>query len=131
MSKDIIEDFDNQEIDNLKIKIQKIKSIEGCLLFHLTGTIDTFNSEQFNNKINMLIDQGFIKLIFHCGNIDYISSTGIGSFTSFLESVTKKDGEIVIINLQSKNYQIFQNLGFTSFFEFGDNLEDAIAFINK
>ena len=57
--------------------------------------------------------------------INYVSSTGIGAFTSFLKEVNKQGGGICLMNLQSKVYEVFQLLGFTSFFTIVDSIDLA------
>ena len=72
-----------------------------------------------------------MNLIFNCSNLNYVSSTGIGSFTSFLKLVKAKNGDIVLLNIQSKVYEVFQLLGFSQFFNIKEGIEDAIQHFNE
>ena len=63
--------------------------------------------------------------------MDYVSSTGIGSFTVFLKAVKAKGGDIVLLNLQPKVYEVFQLLGFANFFTIHDALNTAIEFFKN
>ena len=72
----------------------------GCLILFLTGYIDTYNSNFFQKKVTRAIEQGYIRLIFHCGGLNYVSSTGIGSFTAFLKAVKPRGGDIVLLEIQ-------------------------------
>ena len=96
----------------------------------LTGYIDTYNSNYFQKRVAKAIESGFIKLIFQCSGLNYVSSTGIGSFTAFLKSVKPRGGDLVLLEIQSKVYEVFQLLGFSQFFNIKDNLEDSIGFFN-
>ena len=69
-----------------------------------------------------------LRLIFNCGGLNYVSSTGIGSFTAFLKAVKPRGGDIVLLEIQPKVYEVFQLLGFSQFFNIKDNLEEATAF---
>ena len=80
------------------------------------------------NALESAIDAGFIRLIFNCGGLNYVSSTGIGSFTAFLKAVKPRGGDIVLLEIQPKVYEVFQLLGFSQFFNIKDNLEEATAF---
>lgn len=128
---DIVSGFDDEKDDSLKIRLQKVDSAEGCLVLFLTGYIDTYNSNFFQKRVAKAIDAGFIRLIFHCGGLNYVSSTGIGSFTAFLKSVKQRSGDLVLLEIQPKVYEVFQLLGFSQFFNIKDNLEDSIQFFNQ
>jgi len=125
---DIVDGFDDEKDESLKIKIQKIDEIEGCLVLFLTGYIDTYNSSYFQKRVQKAVEGGYIRLIFNCGSLNYVSSTGIGSFTAFLKSVKPRGGDLVLLEIQPKVYEVFQLLGFSQFFNIKDNLEDAINF---
>ncbi|MFP3091486.1 STAS domain-containing protein [Treponema sp. TIM-1] len=128
---EIVHGFDDEKDESLKINLQKVDGIEGCLILSLVGYIDTYNSHYFQKRIARAVDSGFIKLIFHCGGLNYVSSTGIGSFTSFLKSVKPRGGDLVLVEIQSKVYEVFQLLGFSQFFNIKDNLDDAIGFFRR
>ncbi|MFW6223263.1 MAG: STAS domain-containing protein, partial [Spirochaetota bacterium] len=71
------------------------------------------------------------KLIFHCSGLNYVSSTGIGSFTAFLQAVKPRGGDLVLLEIQPKVYEVFQLLGFSQFFNIKDNLDEAVEFFKK
>jgi len=127
----IVPGFDDEKDDSLKIKIEKIDEAPGCLMLSLTGYIDTYNSNFFQKKVQSAIESGFVRLIFQCGGLNYVSSTGIGSFTAFLKIVKPQGGDIVLLEIQPKVYEVFQLLGFSQFFNIKDTLDDSIAFFNS
>lgn len=131
MNNEIVPGFDDEKDDSLKIRLQKFESIKDCLALYLTGYIDTYNSNSFQKRVSKAVDAGFIKLIFHCGGLNYVSSTGIGSFTAFLKSVKPRGGDIVLLEIQPKVYEVFQLLGFSQFFNIKDNLEEAVAMFGQ
>ena len=128
---DIVPGFDDEKDDSLKIKLQKVAEVQGCLSLDLTGYIDTYNSNYFQKRIQQVIEYNFIRLIFHCGGLNYVSSTGIGSFTAFLKAVKPQGGDLVLLEIQPKVYEVFQLLGFSQFFNIKDNFEDAVGFFRS
>ena len=128
---DIVPGFDDDKDESLKIKVQKVPDIEGCLVLFLTGYIDTYNSNYFQKRVNKAIEAGFVRLVFHCGGLNYVSSTGIGSFTAFLKSVKPRGGDLVLLEIQPKVYEVFQLLGFSQFFNIKDNLDDSVDFFRQ
>jgi anti-anti-sigma factor len=128
---DIVPGFDEEKDESLKIRLQKIDSVEGCLILYLTGYIDTYNSNFFQKRVSRAIEAGYIRLIFHAGGLNYVSSTGIGSFTAFLKAVKPRGGDLVLLEIQPKVYEVFQLLGFSQFFNIKDNLDDAVEFFSQ
>ncbi len=128
---DIVPGFDEEKDESLKIRLQKIDSTPGCLVLYLTGYIDTYNSNFFQKRVSRAVESGYIRLIFNCAGLNYVSSTGIGSFTAFLKSVKPRGGDLVLLEIQPKVYEVFQLLGFSQFFNIKDNLDDAIQFFNS
>jgi anti-sigma B factor antagonist len=125
---EIVPGFDDEKDDSLKIRLQKIDDTEGCLVLYLTGYIDTYNSNYFQKRVAKAIESGFIKLIFHCSGLNYVSSTGIGSFTAFLKQAKPRGGDLVLLEIQPKVYEVFQLLGFSQFFNIKENLDEAVSF---
>ena len=124
----IIAGFDDEKDESLTIKLQKIDSSNTCMVIFLNGYIDTYNSSFFQKRISKIIESGYVQLVFNCASLNYVSSTGIGSFTAFLKTVKPKGGDIVLLDIQPKVYEVFQLLGFAQFFNVKDSLEDAEAF---
>lgn len=75
---DIVLGFDDEKDESLKIKLQKVDEVEGCLVLHLNGYIDTYNSNIFQKRVTKAIEAGFIRLIFNCGGLNYVSSRASG-----------------------------------------------------
>ena len=70
-------------------------------------------------------------MIFNCSSLNYVSSTGIGSFTVFLKVVKPKGGDVILLEIQPKVYEVFQLLGFSQFFNIKSTAEEAIAYFNN
>jgi anti-anti-sigma factor len=125
---DIVPGF-NDEIDkNLNIKLENVSGIKGCLILILNGRIDTDNSVYFQKHVQKLVEAGFTRLIFNCADLNYVSSTGIGSFTSFLKALKPRGGDLVLLEIQPKVDEVFQILGFSQFFVIKKSLDEAIGF---
>lgn len=127
----IVSGFDDEKDDSLKIRLETVSQVSNCLIFYLNGYIDTYNSSFFQNRVQKAVDAGFVRLIFNCSSLNYVSSTGIGSFTAFLKSVKPKGGDLVLLQIQPKVLEVFQLLGFSQFFNIHESLEDAIEIFNK
>lgn len=130
-SNNLVPGFNEEKDDSLKISLEKVDEISNGLCIYLNGYIDTYNSNFFQKKIQKVVESGFINLIFNCSSLNYVSSTGIGSFTAFLKMVKPKGGDIVLLEIQPKVYEVFQLLGFSQFFNIKDTTEDAVSFFKN
>jgi anti-sigma B factor antagonist len=128
---DIVPGFDEEKDESLRIKLQKVDGLEAALVLSLSGYIDTYNSNFFQKRVNRAIDSGYTRLIFSCSGLTYVSSTGIGSFTAFLKAVKPRGGDVLLLEVQPRVYEVFQLLGFSQFFNIRDTLEDATAYFRK
>lgn len=130
-SNNIIPGFNDERDDSLKISLEKIQDIKNGVCIYLNGYIDTYNSNFFQGKVQRIVEAGFFNLVFNCSALNYISSTGIGSFTAFLKLVKPYNGDIVLLEVQPKVYEVFQLLGFSQFFNIKDSTDEAIAYFKK
>lgn len=127
----LIPGFNDEKDDSLKILLEKVTAIDNCIVLYLNGYIDTYNSSFFQKRIAKVVEAGYVNLVFNCSALNYVSSTGIGSFTAFLKMVKPKGGDVVLLEIQSKVYEVFQLLGFSQFFNIKDTIEDAIHFFKR
>ena len=124
----IIPGFDNDRDESITISLRKADNIQNGIFCYFIGYIDTYNSSFFQKQISKVIDAGFVNLIFNCSSLNYVSSTGIGSFTVFLKTVKPKGGDVVLVEIQPKVYEVFQLLGFSQFFTIKQTSEEVIAY---
>jgi len=127
----LVPGFNDEKDDSLKITLEKMNDVDNGLVIYLNGYIDTYNSSFFQKRISKVVEAGFVNLIFNCSALNYVSSTGIGSFTAFLKMIKPKGGDIVLLEIQPKVYEVFQLLGFSQFFNIKDSLQDAINFFKQ
>jgi len=127
----IVPGFDDEKDETLKIKLQDVPDVEGCLILVLNGYIDTYNSTLFQKRVQRAIDEGFIRLIFNCNGLHHVSSTGIGSFTVFLKAVKSQGGDMILLEIQPEVYEVLQLLGFSQFFNIQTDLNESIDFFRS
>ena len=128
---DIVPGFDDERDESLDIKLENVPGIEGCLILTLNGRIDTDNSSYFQKHIHKLVEAGFMRLIFNCAGLNYVSSIGIESLTSFLKVLKPRGGDLVLLEIQPKVYEVFQLLGSSRFLAIKKNLEEAVGFFRR
>ena len=128
VNNDIVPGFDNEKDESLKIRLQKVPEVEGGLVLILHGYVDTYNAQYFQNRVQRAIEAGFIRLIFNCNGLNYVSSTGIGCFSAFLKAVKSEGGDVVLLEIQPKVYEVLHLLGFSQIFNIHADLNESISF---
>jgi anti-sigma B factor antagonist len=124
---DTVSGFEGTANAQVKLSLKKVDEVPGCLCVTITGQIDTYNSHYFQQEMNKCLDAGYGKLILDASGLNYMSSTGIGAFTYLLKATKQKNGEVVILNVQPKVMEVFQLLGFSSFFPIYYSYGEAVS----
>ena len=95
-------------------------SIDNKVTVNIKGRLETSNSFHFLNYMTKLIDSSpsGCELILAMSELYYVSSTGIGAFTTILVNSKKRSMKLFIKDMQPKVMSVLELLGFTSFFNF-------------
>ena len=115
-----------EQIDSLSLELKKVDEVAGCAIVSMKGYIDTYNSPHFQRQVDKAIQAGYSWLIFDFSAITYISSAGVGAFISFLKNVRPRGGDLVLVGMVPRVFEVFQLLGFANFFHTEQSLEDAV-----
>ncbi len=107
-----------EEISDLVIHASKTDSAAKELIITLNGSIDSYNSQEFETILKKLTDSGHINMVFACAQLNYISSMGMGAFMNLLSALKKKGGSIIFSEVQEPVKRVFDHLGFSMFFTF-------------
>lgn len=127
----LINGFDDTTNDSLKITLSSCDELKDGIIITLNGYIDIYTSQFFQEQIEKIVKAGYINLIFVCKNLNYVSSTGIGVFSSLLKNIKLQSGDVILVDMPEKVLEVFQLLGFSQLFQFQDNVENAIGFFHQ
>jgi len=129
MNNEIIPGFDDETDQNFAITLENVKDNGDIIVLHLSGYIDTANSNNFQKRTLKAVEAGFCKLIFKCTSLSYVSSSGIGVFMVIYDIIKGKGGKIVFVDIQPKVYEVFSLLGFSMFFPVKNSLEETVSLL--
>lgn len=97
---------------------------DGIFIYKLTGSIDTFNSLPLGKVLASAFDLQFEKFVFDLSGINYMSSTGVGLFTSLLKECCNKNKKMFLMAIQPKVLEVYDLLGFSQFFDIISDLDE-------
>jgi len=123
----VITEFENQKDKTDMVKLG-LSIKDDVVIINIVGELNTYNSDFFQKTVFMLEKLNMQKYIFNFENLRYVSSTGIGAFTQILNSLRRKfpPAEMVLCAIGPKVYEIFQLLGFSTFFNKFDSVDSAL-----
>ncbi|MDR1786259.1 MAG: STAS domain-containing protein [Spirochaetaceae bacterium] len=127
----VIPNFDDEKNESLAITLEPSAGVDNCVTVNLDGSIDTANSAFFLGRGTKIIDSGFVNLIFDCGNLADLSSTGVGVFAALLRMVRRRGGDLVLTGAQPRVCEKFRLLGFAECFTLKGDREEAVAFLQR
>lgn len=121
---EIVPGFDDVKLNELKLTL-KVAG-ENLIIVSVSGQLNSYNSMAFQNAMARVL-QKYDNVIFNMMNCSFVASTGIGSFVQFLKDVRPRGGKVSFAHMAPRVYEVFQLLGFTNFFKFFEDNQEAIA----
>ncbi len=77
----------------------------------IKGSLDVTSSLDLDNQFDRLLNSNIKKISIDCTDMDYITSPGIGVFTSRLSELEQKGVKLVLYGVSEKVYSVFKVLG--------------------
>jgi len=91
----------------LKIIIDK-KEKEGFFIFSLFGSLDSDTYQDFEKKINPILEKKPKGIVFNMEKLDYISSMGLSTIFKTKKAVEEGGGALAITNLAPSVKKVFE-----------------------
>jgi anti-anti-sigma factor len=124
---EIVPGFNDEINENLRITLQTVPDFLDGLVLNLAGSIDTYNSMIFYEQMSRLVEVGYTRFFFHCGDLEHISSTGIGSLTALLKTLKAKGGAMTFFEMGQELRDMLELLGFGDVFTVTEGLNEALG----
>ena len=107
------------------------KKIGGVCIVALGGRLDAYVSNDFEQKLNALIDADEVYLVVSLEKLDYISSSGLRVLLASLKKVRKREGDIKLAGMKPHIKEVFDVAGFSQLFSIYDLEDVAVQAFNK
>jgi len=105
-------------------------------VFHVNGTIDSANYQDFSRSLREQVDAGAEYLLLDLAGVSYMSSAGIRSLNELAllmrgkfaqDEKSKMSGRVKLLNPQERVLDVLKISGVNLVFEIHANLETAVA----
>lgn len=90
------------------------------------GHLDAHNVARFEKEIVKLIREKNFKIVINGGELNYITSAGMGIIMGYIDEVREKSGDIKLCNMNQRVYETFDLVGFTKIYDFVSDEQAAI-----
>jgi anti-sigma B factor antagonist len=92
----------------------------------LDGVVDTVSCVKLRSILDDLVDRDKTKLVIDMSNVEYVSSSGWGAFSSRIKEIRDSGGDIKIFGMDREVDNIFHLLGFDVIMRSFSILSEAI-----
>jgi anti-sigma B factor antagonist len=81
-------------------------------ILHLEGSLDAYSFPQLEVVLQELQENERSRVILDCTKLEYISSVGLGALIGFARRARENNGDLKLINLSKRIFNIIEMLGF-------------------
>jgi anti-anti-sigma factor len=111
---------------NSKLSVKVDKREEYAVLY-TEGYINNIGGEELSKQFNILMNQGYKKVIFNFENSKIINSIGISILIEIIEKTIAEKGIVYFCNLTPVISRTFEIMGLTQYAKIYPNEEDAVS----
>lgn len=97
-------------------------------LIVLKGSLDAYAAEELRNFLSKLYDGKKYNFIYDLSGIDYISSAGVAAILDSYNTVTDKNGNVVILNPSKVCKDVLTMIGVTQIIQCVSTKDEALKF---
>lgn len=109
-------------VGTLEIELEGTKD---KMLMILSGTLDSYTSEEITKLINEHISKGNLKVIVDLTNVGYLDSSGLSALISSKIKLSKRKGDLRLVGLKGKAREVFDLANLTQMFDIYETRDEA------
>ncbi len=98
------------------------------LIVELHGRLDTTQSDAAEKTMLEILEKGHHNLIMDCGQLEYISSSGLRVFLIVQKKIMAASGSLQLCKMQPTIREIFDISGFSTIFTIRHSLDEALLY---
>ena len=98
---------------------------------HLIGRIDSTTVQELTVALDHILEGSIHQCVLDLEGVEYISSTGVGSFFAFAESFEEADGGLCLMKVPSATRHVLDMLGVNEVLTSHDSAEEAVEYFSS
>ncbi len=104
---------------------------DDVMILHIKGSLDAYSFPKLEESLNDFQKENCHKVVLDCTELDYMSSAALGILIGFTRKSREEGGDLKLINLSPKIYNIIELLGFHKILEIYEGMPEALAKFNQ
>lgn len=111
---------------NSKLSV-KVEKRNDYAVLYTDGYINNIGGEELSKQFNLLVDEGYKKVIFNFENSKIINSIGISILIEIIEKTIAEKGTIYFCNLTPVISRTFEIMGLTQYAKIYPDEKEAVS----
>lgn len=111
---------------NSKLSV-KVEKRNDYAVLYTDGYINNIGGEELSKQFNLLVDEGYKKVIFNFENSKIINSIGISILIEIIEKTIAEKGTIYFCNLTPVISRTFEIMGLTQYAKIYSDEKEAVS----
>ena len=108
------------------MKIEE-RAVDGVTILDLQGKMLIGEGDELlREKINSLVENGTEKIVLNLAEVPYVDSAGLGEIVRCYTTVSRKNGELKLLNLTKRIHDLLSITKLLTVFETYDEEADAV-----
>ncbi|NCD32378.1 MAG: anti-sigma factor antagonist [Spartobacteria bacterium] len=104
------------------------KEVKGdIVILTLNGSLDAYSFPNLERELKQLRENNDTKVVLDCTHLDYVHSAALGAFIGFARTSRSHGGDLKLVNLSPKIYNIVELLGFHKILDIHKDLAKAVS----
>ena len=96
-------------------------------VFRVEGRLDSMSSQDFENRLVKLIDEGNVHIALDCAKLDYLSSAGLRAILSAAKRTKQAGGKLTLGSPTQQVNEILDIAGFASILPIFKTIDEAVS----
>lgn len=115
----------------MKLSITVTQTRPGLVTVSPAGPIDSETYRLLNKEIDKVLAQPVKTLVLDMAGVGFITSSGIGTITKAKTSLTRKGGDLAMINLQPQVKKAFEIVRLLPILNVFENIQELDEYLGK
>jgi anti-anti-sigma factor len=111
------------------MNIRQQQLTEDVWIVQVRGRLDQSQTPQLNETLVELIEREKYRLIVDLSDVSYINSGGLRCLVSAWRQARAHNGDVILLGLNDRLYEIFTMIGFDKVFQIVPNQQEALSLL--
>ena len=104
------------------------RAVEGVTILDLSGKMLIGEGDELlREKINSLVENGTQKIVLNLADVPYVDSAGLGEIVRCYTTVSRKNGQLKLLNLTKRIHDLLAITKLLTVFETYDSENEAVS----